>query len=66
MNIYLHTKTRQDKNQQNNMGSIAKKKLYCPYFVIPRGFEPRTHSLEGCCSIQLSYGTDTASISDTN
>ena len=25
--------------------------------VIPRGFEPRTHSLEGCCSIQLSYGT---------
>ena len=26
-------------------------------FVIPRGFEPRTHSLEGCCSIQLSYGT---------
>ena len=24
-------------------------------FVIPRGFEPRTHSLEGCCSIQLSY-----------
>ena len=26
-------------------------------FVIPRGFEPRTHSLEGCCSIQLSYQT---------
>ncbi len=25
--------------------------------VIPLGFEPRTHSLEGCCSIQLSYGT---------
>ena len=25
--------------------------------VIPRGFEPRTHSLEGCCSIQLSYET---------
>ena len=23
--------------------------------VIPLGFEPRTHSLEGCCSIQLSY-----------
>ncbi len=26
--------------------------------VIPPGFEPGTHSLEGCCSIQLSYGTD--------
>ena len=21
------------------------------------GFEPKTHSLEGCCSIQLSYST---------
>ena len=28
-------------------------------FVIPAGFEPTTHSLEGCCSIQLSYGTNT-------
>ena len=26
--------------------------------VIPLGFEPKTHSLEGCCSIQLSYGTE--------
>ena len=25
--------------------------------VIPSGFEPETHSLEGCCSIQLSYQT---------
>ena len=25
--------------------------------AIPVGFEPTTHSLEGCCSIQLSYGT---------
>ena len=25
--------------------------------VIPIGFEPMAHSLEGCCSIQLSYGT---------
>ncbi len=28
------------------------------FFVIPIGFEPMTHSLEGCCSIQLSYGTN--------
>ena len=28
-----------------------------PFRVIPLGFEPKTHSLEGCCSIQLSYGT---------
>ncbi len=27
------------------------------HHVIPLGFEPKTHSLEGCCSIQLSYGT---------
>ena len=26
--------------------------------VIPLGFEPKTHALEGRCSIQLSYGTD--------
>lgn len=26
--------------------------------VIPAGFEPATISLEGWCSIQLSYGTD--------
>ena len=25
--------------------------------VVPAGFEPATHSLEGCCSIQLSYRT---------
>ena len=25
--------------------------------VIGKGFEPLTHSLEGCCSIQLSYPT---------
>jgi hypothetical protein len=25
--------------------------------VVPAGFEPTTHRLEICCSIQLSYGT---------
>jgi hypothetical protein len=29
-------------------------------FVIPARFERATHSLEGCCSVQLSYGTDKA------
>ena len=28
-----------------------------PSVVIPAGFEPTTDSLEGCCSIQLSYET---------
>ena len=28
-----------------------------PMYVIRLGFEPKTHSLEGCCSIQLSYRT---------
>ena len=27
------------------------------FSVIRAGFEPTTHSLEGCCSIQLSYRT---------
>ena len=31
--------------------------IFFSSFVIPAGFEPTTHSLEGCCSIQLSYGT---------
>ena len=26
--------------------------------VTPIGFEPMAHSLEGCCSIQLSYGAN--------
>ena len=34
-------------------------------FVIPLGLEPKTHSLEGCCSIQLSYGTDTRTAAAT-
>ena len=28
---------------------------YDPKMACPEGIEPPTHSLEGCCSIQLSY-----------
>ena len=35
------------------------------YFVIRLGFEPKTHSLEGCCSIQLSYQTIVFGCKDT-
>ena len=33
------------------------------FFVIRLGFEPKTHSLEGCCSIQLSYRTPYVKVS---
>mgnify|MGYP006974615465 CR=1 FL=1 len=35
----------------------TKVERFC-FIVIRLGFEPKTHSLEGCCSIQLSYRTD--------
>ena len=35
-------------------------------FVTPLGFEPKTHSLEGCCSIQLSYGARPYLLAGTN
>ena len=31
-------------------------RLFTCLIVTPIGFEPMAHSLEGCCSIQLSYG----------
>ena len=58
------------RNPQNLTGSVPniptsaniltqkkEQKSLLLFFVIPAGFEPTTHSLEGCCSIQLSYGT---------
>ena len=58
------------RNPQNLAGSVPnvptsaniliqkkEQKFLLLKFVIPAGFEPTTHSLEGCCSIQLSYGT---------
>ena len=49
----------------NALGIIIKKRngdqnkrlVPVPFMVIEEGFEPSTHSLEGCCSIQLSYPT---------
>ena len=32
--------------------------------VCPAGFEPATHSLEGCCSIRLSYGQEIERMKD--
>ena len=42
------------KNETAPEASLRRLELFQ---VIPLGFEPKTHSLEGCCSIQLSYGT---------
>ncbi len=36
------------------MGYIKVENFF--YFVRPSGIEPLTYSLEGCCSIRLSYG----------
>src|SRR5450759_2462665 len=35
------------------------------FLVIPERLERSTHSLEGCCSIQLSYGTKYSKIQKT-
>ena len=37
--------------------SLPNGRLGSDFLVIRLGFEPKTHSLEGCCSIQLSYQT---------
>ena len=42
------------KNKTKSASQIPER----PIFVIRLGFEPKTHSLEGCCSIQLSYRTN--------
>ena len=34
----------------------ADDKYHLLFITCPQGFEPRTHALEGRCSIQLSYG----------
>ena len=49
-------------NAHKKAGSPAGRTPNSELSVIPSGFEPETHSLEGCCSIQLSYGTSPAII----
>ena len=49
-------------HSKNNISDkITKSKqkvtLHGILMVVPAGFEPATHCLEGSCSIQLSYGT---------
>ena len=36
--------------------AIAEKSIFSEEVACPTGIEPVTYSLEGCCSIQLSYG----------
>ena len=50
--------------QDSNLRMHESKSCALPTWLIPiiklvsaQGFEPRTHALEGRCSIQLSYGT---------
>ena len=50
--------------QDSNLRMHESKSCALPTWQIPiiklvsaQGFEPRTHALEGRCSIQLSYGT---------
>ncbi len=43
--------------QKNALRCVERFLWACVYQVIRPGFEPGTHSLEGCCSIQLSYQT---------
>ena len=47
-------------SSRRSTGTRKKHSTIVEYFcfgVIRTGFEPVTHSLEGCCSIQLSYRT---------
>ena len=57
--FYTHAATLESKLSSCRQGikKAQPKRLRFCLFVIRLGFEPKTHSLEGCCSIQLSYRT---------
>ena len=50
----IHPLKKQVKDEKTKKGDNP---WLSPFKVIEEGFEPSTHSLEGCCSIQLSYPT---------
>ena len=52
--LYVLAVKRQSLNETSHIADIQQ---YDSLLVIRLGFEPKTHSLEGCCSIQLSYRT---------
>lgn len=45
-----------DQQLAGHDGKREKNKFITKTMASPTGFEPVTSSLEGCCSIQLSYG----------
>ena len=49
----LNAECQKDRNEKSHLIRW----LRSDFSVIRLGFEPKTHSLEGCCSIQLSYRT---------
>ena len=49
----LNAECQKDRNEKSHLIRW----LRSDFSVIRLGFEPKTHSLEGCCSIQLSYQT---------
>ena len=49
----LNAECQKDRNEKSHLIRW----LRSNFPVIRLGFEPKTHSLEGCCSIQLSYQT---------
>lgn len=51
------TGRRRSGSSSNKKQGDAARRLHLPFYVIPERFERSTRSLEGCCSIQLSYGT---------
>jgi hypothetical protein len=46
-----------ERSAQRRMQVAQRGMVQNEHRVIRAGFEPTTHSLEGCCSIQLSYRT---------
>ena len=57
MNASDACKTARFQHNKKAVTSLQLPEIQLFVYVIRLGFEPKTHSLEGCCSIQLSYRT---------